>query len=441
METPKVQREKPKTSKRFMNAPRGQTSPDGKEVRRTSSSDGRRGTDSSSRRSSQLRRDETVFGVVAEDLFPFGEDNVNEPSQLSHEIGKTSGESDERPETTEAIESWHGRKMNWEEDKKKKRSGSIPTPLVSPFTVNSFAKEQENTVESSNPMSSSKTNTFEPDRRTSSQIKDDPDYEIEGPADEIDSAEPKHWNAKTSDGGGETVSDKGKTPDKTRTPSETPSLHNKEHDGFYSQIQPRDSELTFTDESATHDPIEDPLDHETDEFKGAPAATVSGGAMEQSKSPLKERTRNPEPSNHKKSPYITQNPHTIIHSPQVMKRRSTNSARKSSDSGRTQSPDPLHKSPEIDPNQPLKPENVNAERGPIQDQVAEDLDPVAWFNSDAPLPGNYKAFFRGTRLPRSSNFDHSSKQGSDADSLVMSPTRTVRLLCPSIIMFLSNAGY
>ena len=465
-ETPKIRRRKAKTNRLRLNASQRETSSDGKEVRRTSSTDSRRGTDSSSRRSSRLKRVETVSGVVAEDLIPMEEDILNEPFTG---IDITGEKREEEAETMEAIESWHGRTINWEE---KKRSDSIPTPLVSPFTVKSFAKEQGGPLESRNPMPTSMTDALGPDCRTSVQIKDDPEYgselqpleskqsesgqdecfqmskptdasnkgasnieQIERSANGNHNSISEHETFKTSDRGGKTISDKGKTP-------ETPSFHNKEHDGLHSQRQLTDSELTLNNESAIHDLAEDRLDLEVGEIKGVPYATLLAGAMEdvshasRPKSPRIEHIRNPDPPSHKESPKITQNPNTIIHSPSILERTNPNSQRESSNSDRMQSPDPRRKSLDIDPVQgpdpqvqPSEPEKVDAERNHIQDRVAEDVDPVAWFNSDAPLQGNYKAFIHGTQLPRSSIHDRSSKPGSDTDSLIISPARTVRLLC------------
>ena len=399
-ETPRVRKQGTGLSLPALNASQRQISPDGKERRRSSSTDGRRGTESSSRRSSQLKRIETVSGVVAENLLPIGEDNVNEPFRPLKGSDITGGKFEEQLETMEVSESWNRRTMNWEE---KKRSDSIPTPLVSPSTAQSFANKHESPIESKSSMATSMTNTFGPDCRTS---------------DENHNLKPDHETVKTSDGGGKTVSDKGKAPEKTRTPSETSSLHNKEHDGFYSQLQPTEIELTLNDESAFHDPFEDRSDLETNETKGASDATLSAGAMEdvshgsRSKSPRREHKRNPGPPVRTKNPHITQNPSTIIHSPGIMERPSPDSRCKSPESDRMQSPDPQL-----------------AENNSIQDQEAEDVDPVAWFNSDAPLTENFRAFFHDTRLPRSFTFGHSSKSGSDTDSLIMSPTRTVRLLC------------
>ena len=74
-------------------------------------------------------------------------------------------------------------------------------------------------------------------------------------------------------------------------------------------------------------------------------------------------------------------------------------------------------------------EGVTIETHPAQGQVEDDVGPETWLKSRAPLAGNYKAFFHDTPSPELYGSDTPSNPGSGTDSLVVSPTRGVRLLC------------
>ena len=80
-----------------------------------------------------------------------------------------------------------------------------------------------------------------------------------------------------------------------------------------------------------------------------------------------------------------------------------------------------------------EPGSVTVEISPSQHQVEERFDAKAWLNSNAPLPGNYKAFF-GNEFDDDDDDDDSRSPGpisptDGIDSLVVSPVLPVRPPC------------
>ena len=272
------------------------------------------------------------------------------------------------------------------------------------------------------------------------------------------SAEPDHDIHETSDCEKEAVSDKGEKKDETGSSSEIdPSFHSNVF-----QSQPSGSECTLVDASSIHNLVEEQIHVETNETKEAPDPPHSLRNIEnishdpQPKSPGDDQTENSNSqsntlgNNQNRSPNRNESPH-IARSPDTMESqkpktqpkspsdgdmKSHDPQSKSSESDHAKSSDPQPKSPKSDQNRipglkPRFPESggVSVEKTVARDNVVEDDDQEACLNSDARVPGNYKAFFHGSQSPGLLSPDRSSSPGSGKDSLIVSPTRTVRHPC------------
>ena len=299
----------------------------------------------------------------------------------------------------------------------------------------------------------------------------------------------RHSIDETNDRGNQAVSDKGKKPEETETLSETPSSsHDNERDGLVSQPRRPGSELSLIDASPIHDLVEAQLDSKINETKGAPDTPQSHGHIEsishdsQPKSPGSGHIKIPNPqinglgSDQNKSPDTVRDPDNH-HSPDAMKSKCPDAQLKSPSNNDMEMPDPQPKSPESNHTkspdtthfsatmengshepQPMSPEtdqnespeaetkspetgNVADETNFAQNRVGEDVDRESWLNNSAPLCGNYKAFFRDSQNPRSTNSNLSSGPSSGQDSIILSPTRSVRHLCSEVMEPSSNADY
>ena len=259
------------------------------------------------------------------------------------------------------------------------------------------------------------------------------------------SAEPDQDIHETSDCVKEAVSDKRKNNDETGSSSETdPSFHSKERDVFGRQPQPYGSESTLVDASSIHNLVEEQVHVETNETTEAPDTPHSLCTIEnishgpRPKSPGDDQTEgfdsqsNTPESDQNKSPETNRSPH-IAHPPGTMESQSPNAQPKSPGDDDVKSPDPQSKSPESDHAKGFDPRPISSKSDqnniPDRDQVGEDDDQEACLNSVARLPGNNKAFPYGSQSPGLLSPDRSSNPGSGKDSLVVSPTRTVRLPC------------
>ena len=298
----------------------------------------------------------------------------------------------------------------------------------------------------------------------------------------------RHSIDETNDREHQAVSDKGKKPEETETLSETPPSHDNESDGLVSQPRRPGSEPSLIDASPIHDLVEEHLDSKINETKGAPSTPQSHGNNEnishdsQPKSPGSGHIKIPNPqtnalgSDQNKSPDTAQDPDNH-HSPGAMKSKYPDAQPKSpinndmeiadpqpkfAESNHTKSPDTTHfpgttengryepqpMSPETDQNESPEAETQSPETGGVADEtnlaqnkVGEDVDRESWLDNSAPLCGNYKAFFRDSQNPRSTNPNPSSGPGSGQDSIILSPTRSVRHLCSEVTEPSFDADY
>ena len=259
------------------------------------------------------------------------------------------------------------------------------------------------------------------------------------------------------------VSVKGRKPAKAGTSSETPHpSHSNERDGLKSQSQPSESEPTLVDANSVRDRVRQQLDPETDGLKEVPKTTQSPGNLQSQRHDSKPKSLG---SDHKEdaAPQDQSINRDTAHFPGAMESKGPNSQHKSFGGDPAKSLGPLYNSPRTEPLQASEPQSMSPnndrpkrpnsksqspkpqpqgiadETDPTEGQAGEDVKPEAWFNNNAPLPGNYKAFRRDSPIPESRSPRHS--RGS-VDSLVISPTRTVRLPCSQASERpLSNAQY
>lgn len=288
------------------------------------------------------------------------------------------------------------------------------------------------------------------------------------------SVEPDQDTHETSDREKEAVSDKRKNNDETGSSSEIdPSFHSNERDVFGPQPQPSGSKSTLVDASSIHNLVEEQVHVETNETKEAPNTphslrnieNISHGPQpkspgdhqtedsdSQSKTPASDQNRSPDTN---QSPHIAQSPDTMeSQSPNTLPRspgddvmKSPHPQSKPSESDHAKSSDPRPKSPKSDENNipglnPKFPESgdVSVEKASVRDHVGEDDDREACLNGDAPLPEKHKAFVHGSQSPGLLSPDGSINPGSGEDSLVVSPTRTVRPPCSQGTQLLFNVN-
>ena len=276
------------------------------------------------------------------------------------------------------------------------------------------------------------------------------------------------------------VSDKGKRPDEMGTSSETPPDPKPyERRSIIHQSQPSVSEPAFIDANSIRDLIEERCAPETNKAEKTPDVSYSHGTMEDvSHDPQPDSLR----SEYKKSS------HSPSNTPGSDQNKSPNTTEypendnsdvqpKSLGNHDMKSPDLQHKSSDSDPitmlgktmhpsNDDMKiadpqpsslggdhikgpdsePQSSESERMPdktnrVQDQIREDDDPEAWLNSDAPLVGNYRAFFHESRKPRSIGQASPRDHGSGEDSLIAPPAISVCHACSQVAEMLPNVKY
>ncbi len=217
-----------------------------------------------------------------------------------------------------------------------------------------------------------------------------------------ESPEPDHGTDETANRQNHAVLDMDQKPNETAISSETRSFS-------YSNkpdLQPDSSvaDPTLLKASPIHDPVEGQLYPEISNTEEKPDNTDFPGAMEV------------------KSP---DSPANLLGSDQI---KSPNSQVNSPGGDQIRIPDSQAQS--------RKPESVTVGISPSQHQVEEGFDVKAWFKSDAPLPGNYKAFF-GNELDDDDDDDDNDDSRSPGpiiptdgkDSLVVSPVLPVRPPC------------
>lgn len=200
-----------------------------------------------------------------------------------------------------------------------------------------------------------------------------------------ESPEPDHDTDETANRQNHAVLDMDQKPNETAISSETrSSSHSNKPD-----LQPDSSvaDPTPLKASPIHDPVEGQLYPEISNTEEEPDTTHFRGATMEVKSP--------------------DSPTNLLESDQ------------------TRIPDSQAQSPE--------PGSVTVEISPSQHQVKERFDAKAWFKSDAPLPGNYRAFF-GNELDDDDDDDDSRSPRpisptDGKDSLVVSPVLPVRPPC------------
>ena len=296
-------------------------------------------------------------------------------------------------------------------------------------------------------------------------------------SDHVPPSNPEQNTDETNNRENDFVSDEGKKPNETEIPSETPPDPNKhERHSADTQPQPSGSEPTLIDASPIHDPIEEQFHSETNDIKEAPHTPQSPGTTEDlSQDPRSESSRSDhimDPDPQSSPPECGQNKSSITsHFPE---NQITDAQPKSPSSDDSKSPEPKPNFPSgghitmpypqvkhssKDATKNLNPQSKSSgsdhvkglngsqspESGgvtvgtkPIQDQVGKDEDLEAWFESDAPLPGNYRALAHYSRRPRSSRPNRSSHPGNGRDSITVSPAESVRQPCSQVTEPLSN---
>ena len=232
----------------------------------------------------------------------------------------------------------------------------------------------------------------------------------------------------TDETGGRTdqaVADRSQTPDETGTSSDTPPFaRSNERDGLASQTQPFEPKPTLVDASPMHDLVEGDLVPEIGEPEEASDTNLSPATMEYQShgsdpsAPRIEDTNSPDSQANLPGIDDTTVPDSPSISPGTDHVMNPDSRADPSGSDRIPSPDPQSQSPE--------PGDVTVQISPIQDEVGVDLGSEMWFDSRLPLPGNYRAILDS---PISAISDRSSNAGSGRDSLIISPTISVRSRC------------
>ena len=249
----------------------------------------------------------------------------------------------------------------------------------------------------------------------------------------------------TDNGEKEVVSDKGKKPDDQERSSETSPDPNKyEYHSADVQLLPSEPKAPLIDASHGHITDGEHSDLEVCESEEGPESPPTPVTIEkinrdsQPMSPRSDHREHLDPqrslfrSGQNKSPYTIQNPDTTRlagdespdaqqTSPGLDHMKSLNQQYKSERMDHLKSPVSKSTSPE--------PGSVTVKAVSIQDQVREDDDAKAQLSSDAPLRENNRAPSHDSQRPRSSRPDHSYDAGSDKDSLIVSPTRSVRYPC------------
>ena len=250
--------------------------------------------------------------------------------------------------------------------------------------------------------------------------------------------ETDHNINKTSDRMDDAVSDMGQEADKSRISSQTPrSSHSKERDTLISQPQPSELDCTFVDASPIHYPIDTTYSSGTME-------SISLGSQPKSLSLGSNQTKSPDSQTQPPGPGgITVG--TSPNQDQIEEEFAPEANEPKASANTASSPDTLEyigldsqpKSPGSD-----QIKNSDSQRqspglgvftmraSPTLDKAKERFDAQAWLNSDSPLPGNYRAIFSDEFQDLGSTSPNlSSNSNSGTDSLVVSPTRTVRLPC------------
>ena len=247
----------------------------------------------------------------------------------------------------------------------KERDSNHDSQLQSPDSGDALCDDDRVTIEDSG--SRSPSNTKESDQDPLPQFPET-DHNID----------------ETSNRKNDAVSDLGHESDESGTSSPSPrSSNNKERDILDSQFQPSGPERTLVDASPTNDAVEGQTDPETNRLRVSPETT---------------------------------------HSSSILVKTNLVSQPKSPSSDQIKSPD----------SQPQYPGGggVTVGKDSAQDEVEEHFDAEAWLNSDSPLPGNYRAIFGDEfQGPEPTNPNLSNDSSSGTDSLVVSPTRSVRLPC------------
>ena len=249
----------------------------------------------------------------------------------------------------------------------------------------------------------------------------------------------------TDSGEKEAVSDKGKKPnDQEMSPEFPPDPNNYGHHNADVQLPPSEPMGPLIDASHEHIPVGEHSNLDIYQADEAPESPPTPGIIgninrdSQSMSPGSDHGEHLDAqrsflrSEQNKSRYTIQSPgtnrlsgdespdaqqkppgHDSAKSPTTQSKSYRNDDLKSSGSNST--------SPE--------PGGVTVKAISIQDQVREDDDAKAQLSSDAPLRLNHRASSHDSQGPRSSRLDHSYEAGSDKDSLIVSPARSVRCPC------------
>ena len=246
----------------------------------------------------------------------------------------------------------------------------------------------------------------------------------------------------TDNGKKEIVSDNGNKPYQEETPTETPPDPNKyEHHSAGVQLPPSEPKAPFIDASYGYIPVGGHFDQQIYEAEEAPESPPTPGIIEkinrdsQAMSPRSDHMEHIDPqrsflrSEQNKSPHTIQSPDTTRlagdESPDAQQKPpGHDSAKSPTTQSKSERNDHL-KSPGLKSSS-SEPGGVIVKAVSIQDQVREDDDAKAQLSSDAPLRESNRASSHEPQRPRSSRPDHSYDAGSDRDSLVVSPVRSVR---------------
>ena len=240
----------------------------------------------------------------------------------------------------------------------------------------------------------------------------------------------------------EVVSDRGRKRNEQGTSSETPPDPNK----YDHHVQPPPSEpkALLIDASHRHVPIGEDSHLEVYEAEEAPESPPTPSITKKTNrnsQPMFPRSdhvehsdpqRSPLGSEQNKSPYTIQNPDTSRlagdespdtqqTSPNHDSMMTPNQQSKSLGDEHLKDPDLVFESPESG--------GVTVKAIPIRDRVRKDDDAKAWLKNDALLREDDGASPHDSQGLRSSRPDRSYDAGSDKDSLIVSPARSVRYPC------------
>lgn len=313
---------------------------------------------------------------------------------------------------------------------------------------------------------------------------------------------PNQKTDETNDRTDNAVSDKGEKCNKLVIPSETPPNSNRyeSHSADFPP-QPYGSESTLIGARPNNEPVKEHFHEETNGIKEETDAPKPPGTREnvshdaQLETPRDNLTKNIDPqdpspeSGQNKESDTTQSPNTAYFperqipdgqlkspgndhmkdlnpqpkSPDNVDRKSAETQPKFPGDDHITRPDAQPISPgkddmrNLDPqskisgsdhvdapkSKPHSPESggVTAKTVPVQDQAGKDDDSEAWLDSDAPLPGNYRALFHDSQRRRSFRPNRSSPPGDGKDSLIVSPAGSVRQPCSQVTEPLSNVIY